>query len=116
MRMCFIIVVICLISSTALAQEVSFTYKEDGRDPFIPLVSKDGKLMVTYGAINSINDVILEGILFDSEGESVVIMNDLVLKANDQIGNMKIKANIDINRKILLSSPKIKPLFFFMSC
>jgi hypothetical protein len=32
------------------------------------------------------------------------------------IGNMKIKANIDINRKILLSSPKIKPLFFFMSC
>ena len=91
MRMCFIIVVICLISSTALAFEVSFTYKEDGRDPFIPLVSKDGKLMVTYGAINSINDVILEGILFDSEGESVVIMNDLVLKVNDQVGNIKIK-------------------------
>jgi len=30
------------------------------------------------------------------------------------IGNMKIKANIDINRKILLSSPKLN--LYFFSC
>jgi len=92
MQKSLIVIAICLIFSMVFAQEgASFTYEENGRDPFVPLVSKDGKLMVTYGAINSINDVILEGILFDSEGESVVIMNDLVLKTSDQVGNIKIK-------------------------
>ncbi len=102
MQKSLIIIAIFFISSIVLAQEeISFIYEENVRDPFMPLVSKDGKLMVTYGAINSINDIILEGILFDAGGESVVVMNDLVLKVNDHVGNIKVK-HIKENEVIIL--------------
>jgi hypothetical protein len=78
-----------------------FEYESsENRDPFIPLVTKDGKLTVRYGTIDSIDDVILEGILFDKDGESVVIMNDLVLKESDKIGSMQVK-KIEKDRVIL---------------
>jgi len=81
--------------------EASFIYESEGRrDPFIPLITKEGKLLVTYGVITSINDVVLEGILYDPEGESIVILNDLVLKENDQVGNIKVE-RIEKNRVIL---------------
>jgi len=74
-------------------EESIFVYNSAGkRDPFVPLVTKDGKLLVTYGTINSIKDLILEGILFDENGESVVILNDLLLKENDDISGMTIKS------------------------
>ena len=85
------------------AQEVGiFVYDASGnRDPFVPLVTESGELIVTYGVINSIKDVILEGILYDDKGESVVIMNGLVLKENDRVGKIKIKS-IMYDRVVLL--------------
>lgn len=86
----------------ASEEEASFVYRAEGRnDPFLPLVSKDGKLTVTYGVINSINDVILEGILYDPAGESVVVLNDIILKENDQVGRIKVK-RIENNYVILI--------------
>ena len=84
------------------AQEDAIFKYEAGvnRDPFIPLVTKDGKLTITYGTLNSINDVILEGILYDPSGESVVIMNDLVLKEGGRAGGIQVK-KIDEDKVIL---------------
>jgi len=84
------------------AQEDAIFKYEAGvnRDPFIPLVTKDGKLTITYGTLNSINDVILEGILYDPSGESVVIMNDLVLKEGTRAGDIQVK-KIEEDRVVL---------------
>lgn len=82
----------CFLSLIYAQEDSLFEYKSsENRDPFIPLVTKDGKLAVTYGTINSIEDVILEGIVYDKDGESVAIINDLVLKENDQIGSIRVK-------------------------
>ncbi|NQT96070.1 MAG: hypothetical protein HQ572_06420 [Candidatus Omnitrophica bacterium] len=84
----------------------AFVYESGGRrDPFVPLVNKEGKLMVTYGVISSINDVVLEGILYDDKGQSVAIMNDLVLKENDQVGSIIVK-KIERDRVILIYNDK----------
>ncbi len=76
----------------AQEEPASFKYESRGRrDPFIPLVTEDGKLTITYGTLESLDDVLLEGILYDPAGESVVIMNDLVLKEGSSIGKIQIK-------------------------
>ncbi|MFC1806847.1 hypothetical protein ACFL0T_00565 [Candidatus Omnitrophota bacterium] len=92
-----IILIICVISFLlglspiyVLAQD--FIYKSKGaRDPFVPLASKDGKLVVTHGAISTVNDIFLEGIIYDPKGDSVAIVNDLIVKENDTIGTITIK-------------------------
>ena len=65
--------------------ESSFVYRSNGkRNPFVPLVDKDGKFMITHGDVVSIRDIVLEGIMYDPRGgESVVILNDFILKEND---------------------------------
>jgi len=97
----FLCFVACHLPLTYAREDSLFEYESgENRDPFIPLVTKDGKLTITYGTIDSIDDVILEGILFDTGGESVVIMNDLILKENDKIGSMQVK-KIEKDRVIL---------------
>ena len=87
-------------------EDTIFKYETGvNRDPFIPLVTKDGKLTITYGTLNSINDVILEGILYDPSGESVVIMNDLVLKEGGRAGGIEVK-KIEEDRVILFFEGK----------
>lgn len=73
-------------------REEPFIYRsEDRKDPFVPLVSKDGKLMIGFGVLDSINDVILEGIIYDPERESIVVLNGLILKENDRVGRIKVE-------------------------
>jgi hypothetical protein len=91
-----IVFILCITAYAYLysysQDDALFVYENEGRrDPFVALVSKEGKLEVSYGIINSINDVILEGILYDPKGESAVVLNDILLKENDQIGNIKVK-------------------------
>ncbi len=89
------------LSLVSAQEEALFKYENNqNRDPFILLVTKDGKFTVTYGTIDSIDDVILEGILYDENGKSVVVMNDLVLKEHDKIGKIQVK-KIEKDRVIL---------------
>lgn len=100
------VVFIFIFSPTLTGQdagaEAPFIYKSGGRkDPFVPLVTKDGKLMVTYGVISSIDDVVLEGIIYDPKAESIVVLNGLILKENDQIGSVRVE-RIEEDRVILI--------------
>jgi len=82
----------CALHPVHAQEDSVFKYEPSAnRDPFIPLVTKDGKLTVVYGTLNSINDVILEGILYDATGKSVVIMNDMVLKEGAKVGSIEVK-------------------------
>lgn len=93
----FIFAAVLLASSFLYAQdEAPFVYDAEGmRDPFMALVTKDGKLNVVYGTINSINDIKLEGIIYDPNGDSIVILNDEVLKKDQSSNNITI---LDIQR------------------
>lgn len=80
-----------------------FEYDAAGiRDPFLPLVTKEGKIAFGYGTIRSIEDIRLEGIVYDPGRDSIAIINGLVLKENDTFGNIKV---------IKIEPDKIKLLF-----
>jgi hypothetical protein len=74
------------------SEEPVFAYDSHGkRDPFIPLVTKDGRTLTAYSDIISISDVVVEGILFDPKGGSVVIINDIILKQADTISGIVVE-------------------------
>ena len=80
-------------ASSLNLEETPFTYESRGRrDPFIPLITKEGRVLTSYAKIASINDIVIEGILYDPRGGSVVIMNDFILKKGDNISDIIIES------------------------
>ena len=83
------------------SEEPVFIYDSYGnRDPFMPLLTKDGRPITTYSKIGSINDIVIEGILYDPQGESVVVINDLILKQGSTISGVTVKS-IEKNSVVL---------------
>lgn len=80
--------IVCSAPST-----VDFSYDDkDNRDPFIPLVGPGAIYQSRGGAdIQTIHDVILEGIVYDRKRGSIVVINGIVLKEGEQIGAAMIK-------------------------
>lgn len=74
------------------ADDNEFVYDGAGlRDPFVSLITKEGVLKASYGKAGSIEGLFLQGIIYDPEGVSVAIFNDLIVRENDKIGNVLIK-------------------------
>jgi type II secretory pathway component PulC len=110
LNMKIIILVLFLVSYqlSAISYQLSFAsdqelfiYDSQGnRDPFMALLTKDGRPVTVYGSISSIGDVVVEGILFDPQGGSFVIINDMILKHGDSISGVTVK-KIEINSVVL---------------
>ena len=78
--------VLLLISANSVYAQEAFVYNDHGkRDPFLPLVSKDG-LVITYDEDLQVNDLALEGIVADASGNNAAIVNGKIVKSHDQIG------------------------------
>ena len=78
----FIFFVFCSLSF-ALAQEDRYGFSSADRDPFSPLISKRGTILIAHkidvGGLN------IKGIIY-SEVSSVAIINNEVVKEGDKIG------------------------------
>jgi len=88
---CFLNPEPCFLSPVCFAQN-KFTYDAKGkRDPFMPLVTSDGRILKldteeTKGPLS------LEGIIYDEKGLSYAIVNGIVVKLGDVIeGNQVLK-------------------------
>ena len=66
-----------------------FVYKKNKRDPFLPLVTEDGKLLQAFGGV-ALEDVYLEGIIWDPEGGSIAMINGMILRQGETLGDFKI--------------------------
>ncbi|GEM_PF-441453 len=75
------------------------------RDPFVSLVTKDGRVAVGYGVIKSVDDIKLEGIVYDPGRDSIAIINGLVLKENDTFSNLKL-IKIEADKVTILFNQK----------
>jgi len=76
----------------AASNETVFVYDScENRDPFMPLITKDGKPLATHVKIRSIGDVAVEGLLYDPMGDSIVIVNDVILKKGDTASEITVK-------------------------
>lgn len=83
-----------LVSFIALEPRISgaeYKYQSRGkRDPFIPLVTGEVKRTLGLESVETIDDVIFEGIIFDPSGESMAVLNSEILKEGDKISNIEV--------------------------
>jgi type II secretory pathway component PulC len=87
----------------AFAQDrVVFSYDEKGkRDPFHPLVDKDGRYLVEIELPFSSDVLNLSGILWDPQGKSSALINNQVVRVGDSIGGFAVK---DISKDSVIIS------------
>ena len=81
-----------LVLSYTYAEEETFIYQRSGRDPFWPWVTKDGKFIQGGGGSGSLEEVVLEGIIWDPRGDSLAMMNGKILRRGGRIGRFVIVA------------------------
>ena len=78
-------VVFFALSAYCFAQGV-FVYDSKGkRDPFIPLVTPDGRLLKLDQQEEKVSPLILEGIIFDKSGMSYAVVNGEVVRVGDKV-------------------------------
>jgi len=77
--------------------EEAFKYDPKGRrDPFIPLISESGWYASDACEASAVEDIRLEGIVWDDVKGSIAIINGEIAKEGDVIGSIKIlKINKD---------------------
>jgi hypothetical protein len=90
-RACILITLVVLgFYSFSLAQE-AFTYAAGGkRNPFIPLVSKDGNLMKLEKEEKNESDLLVDGIVYDKQGISFALVNGKVARVGDYVGVYRV--------------------------
>ncbi|MDD4938584.1 MAG: hypothetical protein PHE18_02050 [Candidatus Omnitrophica bacterium] len=78
-----------LASPVVLRAQERPVYDSKGkRDPFIPLVTPDGRLLRLPDEGQS--GLALEGIIYDGQGTSYAIVNGEVVKVNDMISGYQV--------------------------
>jgi hypothetical protein len=87
----FLLEILLLISVVCLCfAEGVFVYDAQGRrNPFVPLVTSDGRL-IKIEKKQPQEGVLLEGIIYDTHGISYAIVNGAVVKVGDKIGDYQI--------------------------
>ena len=82
------------------------------RDPFTPLVTSSSRQSPGLMSIERIDDLMVEGIVYDPKKGSVVILNGTVLREGEELGGIKIK-KIEKNgvRLILNGTETFKSLY-----
>ena len=77
--------------SLCLAQG-DFIYQSKGkRNPFIPLVGKDGRLMrLDKEQERGASDLLVDGIIYDKQGVSFALVNDRVVGVGDYAGDYRV--------------------------
>ncbi|MFH1504156.1 MAG: hypothetical protein ABIH08_02035 [Candidatus Omnitrophota bacterium] len=68
-----------------LSLQECFSY--EGRDPFSPLVSKGGMILIAEEM--EISGLALDGIIY-SQGESLTVINNEILKEGDSLGEYRV--------------------------
>lgn len=108
-------VVIVLALFFALAISASFAegaFKYDPknkRDPFTPLIDKDGNLLPEYLSAATAVTLNLEGIIWSEKGESYAIISGAVLREGEMIGDYTVK-KIERSRVVLIRGAEISAI------
>lgn len=81
--------VLILFCAAAMAQD-EFTYDSRGkRNPFIPLVTPDGRLLKLEQE-QGVQDLNIHGIIYDKLGVSYAIVNSDVVGVGDTVGDYRV--------------------------
>ena len=79
-----------------------FVYDDHGkRDPFIPLVTADGRLVKLEDETTKATMLAVEGIMCDEHGISYALVNGEIIKIGDTIGGYQV-LRIEKNKVIFI--------------
>lgn len=87
LSICFLFLTICnLRYAICLYAQAEFVYDARGkRNPFIPLVTSDGRLL-KLDKKEGQDNLLIEGIIYDEDGLSYAIVNGEIVKIGDRVG------------------------------
>jgi hypothetical protein len=86
--------------------EKQFVYDSHGtRDPFVPLLSNDGKYLSDTNSSDGVAQVNLSGIIWSKEGPSYAILNGDVAAVDDRLGRLVVE-KIESNSVLLRDGDK----------
>lgn len=93
------------LSTIVFAQEV-FVYDPKGkRNPFIPLVTPEGRL-VKLDKEEATGDLMIEGIIYDKHGRSFAVVNGSVVAIGDMVADYQI-LKIEENKVIFIKEGQV---------
>lgn len=79
------------LSSSQTGTSEEALYSAHGRrDPFIPLISLTSRESSGLAGVESLDEVIVEGIVYDAKGGSIVIVNGVILKEGEERNALKV--------------------------
>lgn len=94
-------VILILVFATRIFAQGEFIYDAKGkRNPFIPLVTSDGRLL-KLDREEARGDLSIEGIIYDKDGRSFAIVNGSVVGIGDTVGDYQV-LKIEKDRVILI--------------
>ena len=97
---------LCLASLTCCFAQEQFLYDVKGkRDPFIPLVTPDGRLLKLEQE-EGVVGLLLEGIIYDKNGTSCAIVNSEIVRIGDKVGEFQV-LKIEEKRVIFIKDGQI---------
>lgn len=85
-----ILIFLTLFTPRALSAEGYIYYTKGRRDPFIPLVLGGRRAYLGLEAVEMLDDVKLEGIVFDPFGKSMAMLNGEIVEEGKRIHNIEI--------------------------
>lgn len=79
-----------IFAASCFAEE-QFDYNAKGkRDPFISLVTSDGRLLNLDKEEDTSKGLLLEGIMYDKHGVSYAVVNSKVVKVGDEVAGYQV--------------------------
>jgi len=92
----FFIVLAEIGCGLAFAEDACKYNAKGRRDPFIPLISEAGGYASDAYEASAVEDIRLEGIVWDDEKGSIAIINGEIVREGDAMGSVKVlKINED---------------------
>ena len=68
-----------------------YIYSSKGkRDPFIPLIISKTRTSLGLQAVETIEDVKFEGVIFDPSGGSIAVLNNVIVKEGEKAYNVEV--------------------------
>jgi len=107
-----IIIIFFSLCTVAYAKTRDFVYDDkDTRDPFIALVTVEGRILPGARAQTESTNIDLEGVIWDSAGKSLAIINGKPVKENQRIMSFQV---LKIKKDSVLLQKKGKVIVLYL--
>jgi hypothetical protein len=107
-----VLAVAAFLIEPSFAEPEEFVYDSQGRrNPFIPLVTSDGRLLKLDKEEAQNSDLQIEGIIYDKNGRSFAIVNGLVVGIGDYVGDYRI-LKVEQEKVIFMKDGQEREEFF----